>query len=342
MPGSITEYNDSKLLIVDSQGNYKQLLPETQPGNVINLATWIHANAPSVLLGTLAEFTAEGTVVIPENCLAIETDTGAVKMGDGSTTWVNLSYANLAASKLKTSRLVDGMSFDGTANVNRYGVSSSLAATAAKTVSITGFNLVAGAHVYVKFTEDNTATNPTLNVNNTGDVAIYDQNGTNIRSNKLKAGPVYCFIYNGSQFEVFGSVGGDGSLDEMLLTDIVTGTDTTAMSLAPKTLNDAFSALLGPVYMDKDDFYDENPVIRNGILAIESDTGRVKIGNGVSRYKALPYTSMQLYLSAADQLLAGYTITLNPGEADQISAETASTLRLELRVKDANGDYNPV
>ena len=51
-----------------------------------------------------------------------------------------------------------------------YGVCSTAADTAAKTVTIDNFSLVTGAMVIVKFTNANTnkTTAPTLNVNNTG------------------------------------------------------------------------------------------------------------------------------------------------------------------------------
>lgn len=49
-----------------------------------------------------------------------------------------------------------------------YGVCTTAAATAAKTVDMTGFTLTTGATIHVKFTYGNTVSSPTLNVNNTG------------------------------------------------------------------------------------------------------------------------------------------------------------------------------
>ena len=73
-----------------------------------------------------------------------------------------------AATKLATARNINGLTFDGTANRVNYGTCSTAAGTAAKTVACTGFALVTGAEITVKFTVTNTAANPTLNVNNTG------------------------------------------------------------------------------------------------------------------------------------------------------------------------------
>lgn len=73
-----------------------------------------------------------------------------------------------AAAKLAAARTIDGVSFDGTAAVKHYGTCSTAAATADKVVSLAGFSLAAGARVTVKFTYENDASNPTLNVNATG------------------------------------------------------------------------------------------------------------------------------------------------------------------------------
>jgi len=58
---------------------------------------------------------------------------------------------------------------------NTYGTCSTAAATAAKvaTISNTNWSLVVGAEVTIKFTNTNTAQNPTLNVNNTGAKSIW-------------------------------------------------------------------------------------------------------------------------------------------------------------------------
>ena len=88
-----------------------------------------------------------------------------------------------------------------------YGVCSTAAATAAKTVTISDskFTLQTGATIVVKFTITNTAANPTLNVDSTGAKAIY-YNGAAITAGYLKANKVYEFIYNGTQWDLIGDV----------------------------------------------------------------------------------------------------------------------------------------
>jgi hypothetical protein len=75
---------------------------------------------------------------------------------------------------------LEGVTFkDG---VLHYGLSSTAANTAAKTVTLTGpqtFTLVTGARVLIKFQYANTVASPTLNVNSTGAKNIYAYGTTN-------------------------------------------------------------------------------------------------------------------------------------------------------------------
>ena len=72
------------------------------------------------------------------------------------------------ATKLATARTIDGVDFNGSADITHYGTCSTAAATAAKVVQCDGFKLVTGARIAVKFSHSNTAASPTLNVNGTG------------------------------------------------------------------------------------------------------------------------------------------------------------------------------
>jgi len=87
-----------------------------------------------------------------------------------------------------------------------YCVCSTAAATAAKTATCDNFHdLRAGAHVTVKFTVTNTASNPTLNINSTGAKAIYYR-GQPIVPEAIQANTTIEFVYNGSQYDVIGSL----------------------------------------------------------------------------------------------------------------------------------------
>ena len=86
---------------------------------------------------------------------------------------------------------------------NSYGTSSTAATTAAKVVTRSGFKLVTGAHIAVKFTNANTAASPTLNVNSTGAKPIY-QSGTTGAT--WTAGEIVEFVYDGANWCAFPTV----------------------------------------------------------------------------------------------------------------------------------------
>lgn len=83
---------------------------------------------------------------------------------------------------------------------SNYAVCSTAAGTAAKTVSVTGFTLAAGKTVMIKFSNTNTAANPTLNVSGTGAKPITFQSAV-IPAGYLRAGGIYQFLYDGSNWE---------------------------------------------------------------------------------------------------------------------------------------------
>ena len=82
-----------------------------------------------------------------------------------------------------------------------YGVCETAAATAAKTVDLSGFTLVTGATVFIRFKYANSASNPTLNVNGTGAKPLY-QYGTTAMSTSTStswnAGAVVALTYDGT------------------------------------------------------------------------------------------------------------------------------------------------
>lgn len=100
---------------------------------------------------------------------------------------------------------VDGVKFNGNSSLIHYTTCSTAAATAEKTVSLSNFALVTGAVVIIKFTVTNTASEPTLNVNNTGAKAIY-YHGSKITGSYLKANRVFAFVYDGSNYKVIGDI----------------------------------------------------------------------------------------------------------------------------------------
>lgn len=109
------------------------------------------------------------------------------------------------ATKLSNARNINGVLFDGSSSRVNYGVCSTSSATVAKTVSCSGFSLITGAEITVKFTITNTASNPTLNVNGTGAKPIYYR-GSAITPSYLSSNRTYTFRYNGAQYDFVGDI----------------------------------------------------------------------------------------------------------------------------------------
>lgn len=85
-----------------------------------------------------------------------------------------------------------------------YGYCETAGATVAKVVDMTGFSLVEGVTVHIKFKNANSASNPTLNVNGTGAIPIM-QYGTTAAGNSAattgwQAGAIVMFTYDGTNW----------------------------------------------------------------------------------------------------------------------------------------------
>lgn len=86
----------------------------------------------------------------------------------------------------------------GSGGGTAYGTCSTAAATTAKVVTSSGFTLSTGAVISVKFTNYNTATAPTLNVNSTGAKTIKKYGTTAPDTYMWYSGAVVTFVYDGT------------------------------------------------------------------------------------------------------------------------------------------------
>ena len=111
-----------------------------------------------------------------------------------------------SATKLANTRYIDGVAFNGDANVTRYATCSTATSTAAKVASVTSgtFSLITGARVTVRFTYANTASSPTLNVGGTGAKSIYWHNVAIPSTQYWSAYSTLDFVYTGSVWELVG------------------------------------------------------------------------------------------------------------------------------------------
>jgi hypothetical protein len=190
-----------------------------------------------------------------------------------------------------------------------YGACSTAAATKAKAVTLSGFTLVTGAIVGVKFSYDNTAAAPTLNVNSTGAKPIYYK-GEAVAAGLLKAGYVYLFQYNGAQYELLNPVaqGGGGFYPSIVVT-APTGSTVTA--------TDGNTSLVGTEVSGKWTFQ----IPAYGVWSITATLNGQTASTSVSVTEVKQYTVTLTYFSATISVTypAGSTCTCSNG-ADTLTA----------------------
>ena len=114
--------------------------------------------------------------------------------------------ANLVDTSVNGDLRVTGTMF-GT-QAGNYATCSTAGATAAKTATISGFTLTTSMHVYVKFSENNSAAvgSLTLNISGTGAKPIKCRGGNNLGTpGSIAANGIYEFAYDGTNWEMVGS-----------------------------------------------------------------------------------------------------------------------------------------
>ena len=85
-----------------------------------------------------------------------------------------------------------------------FGTCSTAAATQIKVVSCAGFELKTGSRIAVQFTYSNTASQPKLNVNGTGDKFICGIDGTSVITGIWREKETIDFVYDGSWWIALG------------------------------------------------------------------------------------------------------------------------------------------
>ena len=213
----------------DSYGNsqYIKLYPQTIPEQVVGLTDLVDtqidakiADIPNAsasergLVLTGANITNNsGVISLTKN--NITAALGFTPVAEGTT--VNNAAEALTANTLTTARTIDGVSFNGSQAISHYATCSTAGDTTVKTVVCSGFNLVAGATITITFTATNTATDPSLNVNNTGAKPIHYR-GETIAPSYLAVNHTYSFVYDGSTYNLIGDI--DTDVDTQAVTGV--------------------------------------------------------------------------------------------------------------------------
>ena len=214
-----------------------------------------------------------------------------------------------------------------------YGTCSTAAATKAKVVTLSGFALTTGAIVGVKFSYDNTAAAPALNVNSTGAKSIYYK-GEAVAAGLLKAGYVYLFQYNGSQYELLNPVAqGGGGFYPAIVVTAPTGSTVTA--------TDGETSLVGTEVSGKWTFQ----IPSYGVWNITATLNGQTASTSVSVTEVKQYTVTLTYFSATIAVTypSGSTCTCSNGTTTLTAPNTSGSYTFTVpnagtwTVKSTNG-----
>ena len=132
-----------------------------------------------------------------------------------------------------------------------YCTCSTDASTTAKTASLSGFVLTTGSVVNIKFTNSNTASDPTLNVNNTGAYAIkrYGSTAASTSVNaSWRAGSVVTLIFDGNYWMI-----GHGYDDNTTYYGVVDTITHTGKNMLPYPYEDTTKTIYGITFTDNGD-----------------------------------------------------------------------------------------
>ena len=111
-----------------------------------------------------------------------------------------------------------------------FGTCSTAAATQIKVVSCAGFELKTGSRIAVQFTYSNTASQPKLNVNGTGDKFICGIDGTSVITGIWREKETIDFVYDGTWWIALGCL--YATTSEYGLTKLSSSTASTSTTLA--------------------------------------------------------------------------------------------------------------
>lgn len=210
----------------------------------------------------------------------------------------------LSAGKLTSTRLIDGIGFDGSKDVYSYGICSTSGATAAKTVKLLNDTFIVlnqGITVTVRFSNTNTAEKVTLNVNGTGAIPVYFGNAQ-AGPYTLVAGEEYKLTYNSGKYTVEGvtrtasstTPGLMSSTDKAKLDEIkITGTE-----------GDLFGKL----------FYSCSAVVTSSPAKIAAPEGYIPIAATNADWNAYPEITFDIVKQGGYNLLL--TRSLKTGASD--------------------------
>ena len=166
--------------------------------------------------------------------------TSAIAQGDTLTVSTNIALSDDVTTQLLTLKN----------QVPKYGTSSTAASTTAKKATTTNgdFVLQTGAVVRVKFSYDNTATTPTLNIDSTGahNIKAYNTTKPDVY---WKAGDVVEFTYDGTNFIMGPTEGQITDLNASLTNSVISPNSTYSNYLGTDLVSNDYTVTNDGIYV---------------------------------------------------------------------------------------------
>ena len=189
---------------------------------------------------------------------------------DTGTSAITLAHSGKYKLTAGTKTLIFTMPSSGNTDHRKsfYGTCSTAAGTAAKVISLsttTGWELVAGTTITVKFSATNTAQNPTFNVNSSGAKSVWYNTAVITTDSLNRAGYAtrpQMYVYDGSHWVWMGMSAEDNTTySVMSASELSTGTATSARTMSAANTKAGLLDLFYPVgsyYETSDTSFDPN------------------------------------------------------------------------------------
>lgn len=192
-----------------------------------------------------------------------------------------------------------------------YGTCSTAAATTAKTATLSGYSLVTGGTVSVKFTYAVPAS-ATLNINGKGAKPIYYR-GSAIAANIIQAGDTATFVYNGSQYHLL-------AVDKNIAAPV--------NNLSTTTTGKSLDAKQGKVLNDK----------ISKINTYVGDDGKLHFVNGEGADTVLPFSENNVeFFFPTDTSIFNSDVYIN----DTVTIPASSYQKIQIEVEDWDRESLP-
>ena len=218
---------------------------------------------------------------------------------------------------------------------------STAAATAAKTVSASGYTLTTGGCIRIKMTNANTADSVTLNINSTGAKALYYDGAQASSTNSWDAGEVLEVYYDGTQYQCASGGGGKFATGEKVketsITDEVTPNSDAlvtsgAVDEVVKEINDEIGVTQ---VLTSSDFVQGTLDPPTGGESNRTDrirTGYIKVKNGYKIDYILHSQSILFYYYTVDKTYISATSWINVDGT--VNIEEDGYIRILIKIAD--------